>query len=120
MEQRHALGAPSSRNPSLAAQAVTAGIGAASRQLRILTISNFLLDPGEQSEDIENRSRRVDSHLANSHGDIRLDHTPTRNSGAGRRLLMDKTDLEYEIALVVIVMLSLVIAYLSQIVSATA
>jgi len=33
---------------------------------------------------------------------------------------MDKTDLEYEIALVVIVMLSLIIAYLSQIVSATA
>jgi len=32
---------------------------------------------------------------------------------------MDKTDLEYEIALVAIVMLSLVIAYLAQIVTAT-
>ena len=85
-----------------------------SAQNRILRIPNFLLDSNAWGEDIENRFSvwergRAYVPRAGSHEDL----------GTGRGFFMDKTDLEYDIALTVIVMLSLVIAYLAQIVSVT-
>jgi len=74
----------------------------------------FLLDAALRRADIETRFLPIDSQLANLGENEVWGIDPTHRLTANGDIDMDKTDLEYDIAIVLMVLASLAIAFWAQ------